>query len=73
MLQNSPKPLSYHPLWMSALARGLRQTPYCLEAVAGDRTAGLLPLMGVRSMLFGRSLIGLPYLNYGRGRGRRCG
>src|SRR5438876_206059 len=63
--RNAPIPLSYHPQWMSVLARGLRQTPYYLEAVAEDRTAGLLPLMHVRSLLFGRFLIGLPYLNYG--------
>ncbi len=65
LLRDAPIPLSYHPRWLSVLARGLRQTPYCLEAVAGDTTLGLLPLMGVRSVLFGRFLIALPYLNYG--------
>jgi FemAB-related protein (PEP-CTERM system-associated) len=62
---NAPVPLSYHPRWLNVLARGLRQTPYCLEALTGDTTVGLLPLMNVRSVLFGRFLIGLPYLNYG--------
>ena len=50
---------------LRVLARGLRQTPYCLEAVAGGTTVGLLPLMDVRSVLFGRFLTSLPYLNYG--------
>ncbi len=64
-IRNAPIPLSYHPKWLGVLARGLRQVPYCLEARAGDTTVGLLPLMFVRSVLFGRFLIGLPYLNYG--------
>jgi serine/alanine adding enzyme len=63
--RNAPMPLSYHPGWLVALARGLRQVPYCLEARVGTTTVGLLPLMFVRSVLFGRFLIGLPYLNYG--------
>ena len=63
--RNTPIPLSYHPQWLSVLARGFRQTPYCLEALAGGTTVGLLPVMFVRSMLFGRFLIGLSYLNYG--------
>jgi FemAB-related protein (PEP-CTERM system-associated) len=65
VLRDTPIPLSRHPRWLRVLARGLRQTPYCLEAVAGGSTVGLLPLMDVQSILFGRFLIGLPYLNYG--------
>jgi FemAB-related protein (PEP-CTERM system-associated) len=58
-------PLSRHPAWMTVLERGLGHTPYCLEAVADGKTVGLLPLAYVRSLLFGRFLVGLPYLNYG--------
>jgi FemAB-related protein (PEP-CTERM system-associated) len=65
VIRNAPVPLSYHPRWLTVLAHGLRQDPYCLEAVSGDTTVGLLPLMFVRSVLFGRFLAGLPYLNYG--------
>jgi FemAB-related protein (PEP-CTERM system-associated) len=65
MLRDTSIPLSYHPRWLVVLARGLRQRPYCLEAVTGGETAGLLPLMDVRSVLFGRFLVALPYLNYG--------
>ena len=62
----TPISLSFHPEWLNVLARGLRQTPYCIEAVAeGGTTVGLLPLMDVRSVLFGRFLTGLPYINYG--------
>src|SRR6185369_6096192 len=63
--RRAPLPLSYHPAWLAVLERGLRQIPYCLEAVEGDRIRGLLPLSFVRSLLFGRFLVGLPYLNYG--------
>lgn len=58
-------PLSWHPIWLQILAEGLGHTPYCLEATEGDNTLGWLPLCYVRSLLFGRHLIGLPYLNYG--------
>lgn len=63
--RNAPIPLSCDPRWIGVLGRGLRQTAYCIEAVANGATAGLLPLMDVRSLLFGRFVIGLPYLNYG--------
>ena len=36
---------------------------YALEAVEGERTCGFLPLAFVRSLLFGRFLVSLPYLN----------
>ena len=56
---------SRHPGWLLVLQHGLKQEPYCLEATRGGQTAGLLPLAFVRSRLFGRFLVGLPYLNVG--------
>jgi len=58
-------PLSWHPAWLKVLEQGLRHVPYLIEAVEGDETVGLLPLALVKSRLFGRYLVGLPYLNYG--------
>ncbi len=58
-------PLSWHPAWLNVLEHGLRHVPYLIEAVEGDETVGLLPLAFVKSRLFGRFLVGLPYLNYG--------
>src|SRR5262245_412195 len=58
-------PLSRHTAWLTVFAQGLGHTPYCLEAVAGSTTRGLLPLSYVHSLLFGRFLVSLPYLNYG--------
>ena len=55
--------LSRHPGWLTVLQEGLGHVPYCLEAVEGDRTRGVLPLAYVRSWLFGRFLVSLPYLN----------
>ena len=58
-------PLSRHPAWLNVLRKGLRHDVFCLEAVDGEATRGILPLAHVKSMLFGRYLVSLPYLNYG--------
>lgn len=65
VLRQEPLALSRHPRWLSILAEGLKHHPYCLEAIDGERTCGLLPLAFVRSLLFGRFLVGLPYVNSG--------
>jgi len=57
--------LARHPGWLQILADGLHHEPYCIEAAAGDQIVGLLPLAYVRSSLFGRFLVSLPYLNSG--------
>jgi FemAB-related protein (PEP-CTERM system-associated) len=57
--------LSQHPGWLPVLAEGLGHTPYALEAVRGGKTVGYLGLADVRSLLFGRFLVSLPYLNSG--------
>ena len=58
-------PLSRHPAWLSVLADGLQHRPFCLEAVEGEKTRGILPLAHVSGLLFGSFLVSLPYLNYG--------
>lgn len=64
--RRAPLPLSYHPAWLTILERGLKQNPYCLEAVDGSgEVQGLLPLVFLNTRLFGRFLVGLSYLNYG--------
>jgi FemAB-related protein (PEP-CTERM system-associated) len=66
LLRDGPLvPLSRHPGWLQVLYRGLGHAPYCLEAVEEGRTHGFLALAYVRSLLFGRFLVSLPYLNYG--------
>lgn len=58
-------PLSRHPGWLVILQQGLGHTPFALEAVAQGQTRGVLCLAYVHSLLFGRFLVSLPYLNYG--------
>jgi FemAB-related protein (PEP-CTERM system-associated) len=63
--RNGHVPLSWHPAWLKVLEQGLRHVPYLIEAVEEHKTVGLLSLAFVHSRLFGRFLVGLPYLNYG--------
>jgi FemAB-related protein (PEP-CTERM system-associated) len=56
-------PLSHHPAWLSVFRDGMDHDVYCLEAVVGTQTVGTLPLAYVRSLLFGKFLVSLPYLN----------
>lgn len=57
-------PLSRHPAWLNVLRDGLQHEVYALEALTPENTlCGYLPLAYVRSLLFGRFLVSLPYLN----------
>jgi FemAB-related protein (PEP-CTERM system-associated) len=58
-------PLTKHPAWLRVLQSSLRHSPYCIEATEKGKTKGYLPLAHVRSMLFGKFLVSLPFLNYG--------
>jgi serine/alanine adding enzyme len=52
--------------WRHVMERVFGHECHFLEARAPDGTlAGVLPLVRVRSMLFGRYLVSMPYLNYG--------
>jgi FemAB-related protein (PEP-CTERM system-associated) len=62
-LRRRPLPLSRHPAWLEVLAGGLGHRPHCLEAIDQEQTVGLLPLAHVHSLLFGKFLVSLPYLN----------
>jgi FemAB-related protein (PEP-CTERM system-associated) len=59
----APCGLSRHPGWLGVLRAGLRHDVYLLEATAGGDPVGFLPLVFVRTLLFGRFLVSLPYLN----------
>ncbi len=58
-----PKAFCCDPRWLTALCGGLDYQPYLLLARQGSQAAGILPLALVRSRLFGRFLVSLPYLN----------
>jgi FemAB-related protein (PEP-CTERM system-associated) len=51
--------------WLEILRNGLGHRPVVLEAKLGNETIGMLPLVFIESALFGRFLVGLPYLNVG--------
>lgn len=51
------------PRWLVTLHRGLAHQPSLLVAEQDGAIAGVLPLAGVRSVIFGRFLVSLPYLN----------
>jgi serine/alanine adding enzyme len=52
--------------WRHVMADGLDNEPIYLSAVDDEGTlAGLLPLVHVRSRLFGRFMVSMPFLNYG--------
>jgi FemAB-related protein (PEP-CTERM system-associated) len=50
---------------LRVLEAGLGHRPSVVEACDGERVVGLLPLAEVASVLFGRFLVSLPYVNYG--------
>src|SRR5262249_7841953 len=62
-LRGEQVPLNRHPAWLNVSARAFGHTVYALEVADGERTRGYLPLSFVRSLLFGRFLVSLPYLN----------
>ena len=51
--------------WQRILGDVLRHDTHFLYAEAGGRIEGVLPLAHVRSLLFGRSLVSLPFAVYG--------
>ena len=53
----------YDPAWLGIVCRGLHHDPYLLVARQAGQTVGLLPLALVKSLLFGRFLVSLPYVN----------
>lgn len=57
--------LSRHPRWLQVLSEGMGHTPYAIVATEGDEIVGYLGLCYVKSLIFGRFLVSMPYLNYG--------
>lgn len=57
--------LSRHPAWLGILQTAMGHEPYGIEATAAGRTIGFLPLAFLDTLLFGKFLVSLPYLNMG--------
>jgi FemAB-related protein (PEP-CTERM system-associated) len=58
-------PLSFDLRWLGVLHRALGHVPMLLRAQRSEETVGILPMVLVRSLIFGRFLVSLPYLNTG--------
>jgi serine/alanine adding enzyme len=58
----SPHP-SYDPAWLAILRAGFGHETFLLEANCDGQRVGTLPLALVRSLLFGRFLVSLPFIN----------
>lgn len=51
--------------WRHVIAEAFGHEPYYLAAVSGNEIRGILPLFHIRSLLFGNSLISVPFCVYG--------
>lgn len=51
--------------WKEVIERAFGHRTYFLLAESGDRIEGVLPMAEVRSMMFGHSLVSLPFCVYG--------
>jgi serine/alanine adding enzyme len=61
-----PKLNAHGPEWLAAVTRGLTHKPTVLiRRTAAGQVDGILPLVQVKSLLFGRFLVSLPYVNTG--------
>jgi hypothetical protein len=56
---------SRRPEWPAILREALGHRAYCIEVRQGSELRGCLPLCYVSTKLFGKFLVGLPYLNVG--------
>ena len=52
------------PRWHLAICNGLKHQRYVVQAKSGNELVGLLPLSLIKSRLFGRFLVSLPYVNW---------
>src|SRR5262245_38369321 len=63
-----PAATGYHTwAWREVIARTFGHAAFYLVARSDERKeiAGVLPLVEIRSRLFGRTMTSLPFLNYG--------
>src|SRR5215467_13246873 len=62
-----PEAVGYHEwVWRDVFARSFGHRPIYLIARGQDGAVrGVLPLVDIKSLLFGRTLTSLPFVNYG--------
>lgn len=65
-VEQHPSSSGYHLYgWRGVFERAFGHPTYYLLARRGGQVVGVLPLVEVRSMIFGRSMVSLPFVNYG--------
>src|SRR5712671_3203405 len=65
-IKNAPNASLYHALeWRDVLRRAFGHRSWYLMAQDDGKTRGVLPLVEMKSSLFGHFLVSLPFLNYG--------
>ncbi|HVP36421.1 MAG TPA: FemAB family XrtA/PEP-CTERM system-associated protein [Terriglobales bacterium] len=63
--QNESSTFAHQIEWKTVLEKSFNQKPVYLLAKEDDKVVGLLPLFYYSSILFGKFLISLPWLDYG--------
>ena len=63
---NSPEASLYHLIgWKRVIERTFGHTTYYLYALQNDHIVGLAPFVFLKSFVFGKFIVSLPFLNYG--------
>ena len=61
----APESLYHRWVWREVIGETFGHQPYYLTAVEDGVIRGILPLVSIRSRLFGNSLISIPFFSYG--------
>jgi serine/alanine adding enzyme len=65
-VESMPEACNYHRwVWRRVIQETYGHRPYYLAAMSGGCICGVLPLVLVRSRLFGDSLVSVPFFSYG--------
>jgi len=65
-VESSPDARNYHRwIWRHVIQETYGHAPYYLAATSGGQIEGVLPLVFVKSRLFGDSLVSMPFFSYG--------
>jgi serine/alanine adding enzyme len=65
-VRQHPGACNYHQSgWKAVVEEGFRHTTRYLYAGDGGKIVGILPLVSMKSFLFGHFLVSLPFFNYG--------
>lgn len=54
---------SYDPRWLGVVCKAFDHRAFCIVVRQGQQSIGVLPLALVKSLVFGRYLVSLPYVN----------